>query len=287
MGIAEFVYTTLCRPPLIKAAVNKLILALLPTSVRVNDAVVMLNPRDPVVSGALMLGVYERDEIAFMQEAFRSGQVMLDIGANVGLYTALGGSIIGRTGRIFAFEPDPQSLEFLHKTVKANYLVNTTVVGAAASNKNGSANLYVTKSNRGDNRLYPNDLSIGSLPIKTMKLDDYLEGQNIRQVDVIKIDVQGFEGQVVEGLLATLKRSFGVKILMEFWPQGLLAAGTEPIELLQRLEGLGLSINELLPGGKFQPIENKMTFIARYPNRAYTNLVVLGSELRERKNADG
>jgi FkbM family methyltransferase len=281
MGIAEFVYTTLCRPPLIKSAVNSLILALLPTSVRVHDSVVVLNPSDPVVSGALTLGVYERDEIAFMLQAFQVGQVLLDIGANVGLYTALGGPIIGNTGQIFAFEPDPQSLDFLRQTIRANSLTNTAVVESAASNENGSALLYVSETNRGDNRLYANDLSDRSIAINTIVLDEYLEEQNILKVDVIKIDVQGFEGQVIEGLQATLRRSLGLKMMMEFWPQGLLAAGTQPIELLQRLEDLGLSVNELLAGGRYAPIEDKTAFIARYPSRSYANLIVLGANQRD------
>jgi len=277
MSVAEFIYTTVLKPPLLKSMANKLILTLLPESVTVENAKIVINNQDPVVSGALTFGVYEKSEIALMKRVFKPGQVMLDIGANVGLYTGIGGNIIGSQGRIFAFEPDPQSLGFLKKTVAANALENTEVVNAAASNVNGKTTLYVSTNNRGDNRLYDNELSDESFEVDTLRLDDFLEPKGIQAVDVIKIDVQGFEGQVIEGMENTLKNSSNLQMLMEFWPQGLATAGTDPVELLNRLESYGLSINELKDNGEFTAIENKAEFVSRFQGRSYTNLVVLGS----------
>lgn len=276
MSVAEFFYTTVLKPPLLKSIANKVILALLPKSVKVGNATIVINPNDPVVSGALTFGVYEKSEIAFMQRILKPGAIMLDIGANVGLYSALGGLALGEKGRIIAFEPDPESRKYLKQTIDANALSNTEVISAAASNNNGTTQLFISTNNRGDNRLYENQNADVAVDVATVRIDDVLNERNIDAVDIIKIDVQGFEGYVIEGMEQTLKNSQRLQMLMEFWPEGLSSAGTNPLDLLNRLESFGLSLFELKEKGNFTPIDDKEIFIKRYPGRAYTNLVVLG-----------
>jgi len=87
--LAEFVYTILLKPRLLHRAANAAIRASLPEHVRVGEAIVWLNPDDPVVSGALALGVYERGEIAFFRSRFGADMTFVDVGANVGLYSAV------------------------------------------------------------------------------------------------------------------------------------------------------------------------------------------------------
>ena len=277
MTAAEFIYTKLLKPPPLKYLANKIILFLLPKSVNVGGATVVLNKQDPVVSGALTFRIYERNEIAFFKRILEPGQTMLDIGANVGLYTALAGKIIGPAGRIMSFEPDLQSLKYLKETVSKNNLDFAEVINAAASDQWGSARLHVSNSNRGDNRLYANELSDESFEVETVRVDDLLMDRGIASVDVIKIDVQGFEGQVISGMEKTLKESQNLRMLMEFWPKGLEDAGSDSEQLLIKLESLGLRVYELKSKGDFVRILNKREFIERFPDRAYTNLVVLGS----------
>jgi FkbM family methyltransferase len=278
MNLAEFIYTTVLRPPLIQSLANKLILAILPTSVRVGNATVIINPHDPVVSGALTLGVYEKREISFMQRVCKPGQVMVDVGANVGLYTAIAGVALGPSGRIIALEPDPESFSFLEKTVSANRLTNTQIVKAAASCANGMTRLFTSSRNRGDNRLYQSEVADGCVEVETLRLDDYFEAHGVAAVDIIKIDVQGFEGHVIEGLEKTIRRSPQLQMLMEFWPLGLSSAGTNPVELLQRLDNLGLEMYEVKDRGDFIPVTDRNEFVSRFRGREYTNLVLLGPD---------
>ena len=98
--IAEFVYTTLLRPRLLRRAANAAIRVSLPERIRVGGAIVWLNPDDPVVSGALTFGMYERGEIAFFRSRFGADMTLVDIGANVGLYSALALSTPGFRGRV-------------------------------------------------------------------------------------------------------------------------------------------------------------------------------------------
>ena len=85
--LAEFIYTRLLRPAPVRRVTNAILLSIVPKTVRVGPAIVHLNPSDPVISGALALRVFERDELAFFSQRCRAGMTVLDVGANVGLYT--------------------------------------------------------------------------------------------------------------------------------------------------------------------------------------------------------
>jgi FkbM family methyltransferase len=277
--VAEFIYTTLLKPPFIRAIANRLILSVLPPTVVIGGATVVINQRDPVISGALALGVYENSEIAFMRRVCAPGQVVLDIGANVGLYTAIAGTTVGPTGRVVAFEPDPESALLLEQTVRANNLHNVRVVQAAASDRNGRGELFLSHTNRGDNRLHPSAPSSEPIDVECIRLDDYLAAEEPGSVvDIIKMDVQGFEGHVIEGLEKTLQCSPRLKILMEFWPEGLSSAGTDPLDLLERFERSGLALFELKSDGDVDPVMDKRQLIDRLKGRKYASLVLLGRE---------
>ena len=140
MSAAEFVYTVLLKPRPLRRVANAAIRALLPRNVRVGAATVWLNPEDPVISGALAFGVYERGEIAFFRSRFRAGMTLLDVGANVGLYSALALSTPGFHGRVLALEPHAESRRYLEKTIGINAPAPgiAQIVGLAASDRAGT-----------------------------------------------------------------------------------------------------------------------------------------------------
>jgi len=89
MNLPEFVYTVLLKRPPFRLAANAAIKTLLPKTVTVGEAIVWINPNDPVVSGALAFRVFERDEISFFSSHFSRDMTLIDAGANVGLYTGI------------------------------------------------------------------------------------------------------------------------------------------------------------------------------------------------------
>src|SRR5437879_567841 len=111
--LAEFIYTELLRPAPVKRAANAILLSIVPRTVRVGPAIVHLNPSDPFVSGALALRVFERHELAFFSRSCRERMTVVDVGANVGLYTALAMHLTGPDGTVVAVEPHTESRRFL------------------------------------------------------------------------------------------------------------------------------------------------------------------------------
>ena len=271
--LAEFVYCYLLRPWPLRQLTNWTIRKLLPKQIEIHGATVVLNPTDPVVSGALHFGVYEKAETRFFQSACRDGMTFLDVGANLGYYTALAARAVGPNGRVLAVEPDPDSFGYLEQTIAANAVGNVEAFPVAASDAPATLPLYISTDNRGDNRLYASGEDRPQVEVAARPLDALLRENKIDTVDLIKIDVQGYEPKVIAGLRETITSSPNLTLLTEFWPQGIDEAGEDANEFLQTLRELGLTLHELQPDGSLAELTDDTDLIARHQGRRYTNLI--------------
>ena len=183
--LAEFVYCYLLRPWPLRQLTNWTIRKLLPKQVEIHGATVVLNPTDPVVSGALHFGVYEKAETRFFQSACRDGMTFLDVGANLGYYTALATRAVGPNGRVLAVEPDPDSFGYLEQTIAANAVGNVEAFPVAASDAPATLPLHISTDNRGDNRLYASGEDRPQVEVAARPLDALLRENKIDTVDLI------------------------------------------------------------------------------------------------------
>jgi FkbM family methyltransferase len=278
MTLAEFVYTVLLRPRPLRRVANAAIRALLPPRVRVGTATVWLNPDDPVISGALTFGVYERGEIAFFRSHFGAGMTFIDVGANVGLYSALALSTPGFRGRVLAIEPHSESRLYLEKTVKGNAAAPgaTAICALAASDRAETLTLYKNPDNKGDNRLYADPLLRGEDTVGADTLDNICRRHGIASAQFIKIDVQGAEAKVVRGATGLLAGSVDCILMTEFWPYGLSRCGADGLEYLEMLREFGFRLYELSGNhGTLTAIGSARALVERTQGRRYVNLVGL------------
>jgi FkbM family methyltransferase len=185
--------------------------------------------------------VYEPHETELAKTMVRKGDVVLDIGANIGYFTLIFARLVGGKGRVFAFEPDPENFALLKKNIEINGYKNVVPIQKAVSNKTGTIKLFISKYNNGDHRIY--DSHDGSAPIKVgvTRLDDYFRGYR-GKIDFIKMDIQGAEPGALLGMKRLLKRNKKARAFVEFWPYGLEKSGTAPEELLQLLLGEGFTL---------------------------------------------
>lgn len=132
-----------------------------------------------------------------------NNRICLDIGANIGL-TAILMSHYNKQGKVYAFEPSPINLQHLHNNIKVNNIKNTSVLESAVGNVNGftNFNLPVIGAHSTVNREKLKDQNYAKVQIST--LDKWVDAQNIDQIDLIKIDVEGFEPQVLKGAIQTI-----------------------------------------------------------------------------------
>ena len=276
-GLPTWIYTTLLKPRPLRRWANGLLLRMIPAEVHVHGVTVVLNPADPVVSSALALGVYESFEAELIARLVRPGTRALDIGANVGYYTALLAQAVGPDGHVTAFEPEPGNFGVLNRTVRANGFGNVQTVRGAVSQSPGESFLFLSEQNGGDHRLYATD-GRDKITVPILSVDTFLPPD--QAVDFVKMDVQGSEGLALRGMRETLRRSPDAQILMEFWPEGLTRAGTDPAELLTTLrDDLGFGLWEVDEAKRaLTPVTDFAALIARNPGRRYTNLYCVRGE---------
>jgi FkbM family methyltransferase len=219
----------------------------------------------------------EHRELAAMRTLLEPGMRVADIGANVGFYTLEMASIVGSAGRVLAFEPDPLSGALLERRVALAGAKNVDVYRLALGERAGPRTLHCSAYNRADNRLHPShrEPHTETCVVEMRSLDDILADRGVGRIDAIKIDVQGAEEGVLLGARTALRR--GLKwIWIEFSPEHLRGAGTEPGKLLSFLEGLGMSIFEVDEHGRFEA-RSQMQGYEQEIGSSYGDLVLMAS----------
>jgi FkbM family methyltransferase len=285
MSFAQYIYTEVLKPKPLKALTNAILLQIIPESIQIGPAILHLDPDDPVVSGALTLNVYELSEQALFAKYLHGDMTLVDIGANLGLYTAISMHHLDAGGRIVAFEPFPQTYEILQKNVAANHnngraRPRVDTFNLAATPEPSRTDLRLNPENRADNRLYHGTYhgkleEWDTLPIEGRPVDDVLAELGIDEVNFVKIDIQGYEQKAISGFQKTLARSQNVIILSEFWPKGLQESGGSAHAYLQMLENLGFRLYVLneKPRGSITPLKDRDALIASLSGRKYTDIV--------------
>ncbi|RLC32114.1 MAG: hypothetical protein DRH32_03305 [Deltaproteobacteria bacterium] len=201
--------------------------------------------RDACVSGYIREHrIWEPYETSLVMKYLKPGSVFLDIGANIGYYAVLASAIVGSKGLVIAYEPDPDNYRLLMLNLETNNgFRNAVCFQAAVADYNGIGRIYLSEENMGDHRLYNHKGSRYSREVRVVNCGDHLRNITNR-LDFIKIDTQGYEASVVEGLRKLmLANSTHLVILVEFWPHGLRRAGSSGRRFLELLDSLDMSLN--------------------------------------------
>ena len=180
---------------------------------------------------------------------------------------------------MIAFEPDPTNFALLQRNTEANGCRNVRLEQKALSNEPGSITLFLHERNKGMHSFLRSDETQHSVEVEAVRLDDYL-GNVSRRIDLAKIDVEGAEGMVLEGMQGTLKSNPHMNLLLEFAPDRLTATGYDPESLLRDLVSDGFDIYEIGDPGD-QPrtavVSDLISRLSR-DRRTYTNLLICGSQ---------
>lgn len=188
-------------------------------------------------------GAFEEFETEIVKKEIKAGDVVLDIGANIGYYTLIFAKLVGENGKVFAFEPDPVNFSLLKKNIETNGYKNVVLIQKAVSNKNEMLKLYLCEENRGDHRIYDSHDNRQSVEVEAIRLEDYFKDYE-GKIDFIKMDIQGAEGGATQGMFSLLQKN-KVKIITEFWPMGLKKFGIDPEEYLKSLTDSDFKIYEV------------------------------------------
>lgn len=210
--------------------------AVSPTGVRYR-----LAPEEVVQREILVHGAYEPRTLALMQRLLRSGDTMVDVGGHVGQYALHAARAVGPTGRVVAFEPNPRTYRYLTRNVDLNGLRGRIVpVLAAVDTRVGVAPMF---AGREENWGLASLGASGDVAfhVATVPLTEALRALGVQRLDVLKIDVEGYEGRVLRSLdLGSELRPR--HIILEFIPAQLASCGENATALLDAMRAAGYRI---------------------------------------------
>jgi FkbM family methyltransferase len=216
-------------------------------TVRVEGSVYELDPDDRMITTAILQGgCWEPAETTLIKDTLKPGDTFIDVGANFGYYTVLASKLVGPTGRVIAFEPDPRSFALLQRNVARNGCTNVVLEQKALSSEPGTLTLHVSDSNRGGHSVIregTQDIS-HTVDVPAVRLDDYLKDQDLR-VDLVKIDTEGAEGFILAGMQETLRKNPAVKLVLEYTPGKLVTSGYPPDKFMGLLTPHGFRYAEI------------------------------------------
>lgn len=220
-------------------------------SVNVLGHQIAVFPKDQGISRELALyKVHEPLATRLLMQTLTSGMNVVDIGGNIGYYALLEARLVGPTGMVIAIEPMPKNSERLCQNVQANGYQNIRIHKVAIGDRNGTAPMYISKRSNWHS-LYPQASSKEEMLVPVCTLDSLLRSYDLASVDLVRMDLEGYEVLVIEGMRRTLKE-FGPRLLVELHPDPVGAAAI--VKYLRSLEDLGYGVEWLIEQERDMPL---------------------------------
>jgi len=175
-----------------------------------------LDLKDPGISSDLL-----RDEIRepflteSIQKEIKKGDVIVDIGANIGYYTLQEARLVGDDGKVYAIEPVPENVELLKKNIELNNYSNIEVFQLAVGDVNKTDYVYIS-DRRNTASMIKSQASIDKVPVEVTTLDKFLENKPLPSL--IRMDVEGYEGEIIKGMRGLLESNKPLKVVVELHP---------------------------------------------------------------------
>lgn len=197
---------------------------------------------------------FENKETEIFQKIVQREMVVVDAGANIGLYSLIASKLVGENGRIFSFEPSKETFERFSNNIRLNKISNIIPLNIGLGDKTdeklvllqddglGDATRYLLPKNKSPNNVYDEVIKSNVEEITIDTLDNCLSKYNVHTVDFLKIDTEGFEFYILKGASNILNSSPNIVILMECTPTGTERANTNQHEVFKIIRNVGLNI---------------------------------------------
>ena len=199
----------------------------------------------------LVRRTYDQSEFQAIPRLVKPGDIACDIGANVGVYTVLLSRLCGRSGRVWAFEPVPDTYWRLRETLALNRCDNVAPVQAAIADTDGTARMNLFKPQfsewntlgkpsmltRDGRRVSPGE----SVQVPSHTLDQFCDEHRIERIHFLKVDVEGFELSVFRGAETLLREQRVDFICFEISKDPLKGAGVQSRDVFKARKFMGIT----------------------------------------------
>lgn len=250
----------------------------------------VLNIRRPGIAHELAIwGEREILETRVFNGVVKKGMTVVDLGANVGYYTLMASYLVGNEGMVYAIEPLPANYSSLSQNVKMNDLKNVETHQMAISNKDGMASFFLgAADNLGtlmDHTEYVGKTS-EKIDVLTTTLDQFLASRG--QIDFLRMDIEGSECEVFDGMGKTFKQQVPPRILFEVHPVGPTDPDPRFTSHFQNLVSMGYLLRFVISSGNpisasrfaelgYHPIQSVKSGHALYADIDPQDLVKVGA----------
>lgn len=181
--------------------------------ITVNGCKLEIIPSDPLGTSAelLLFNTHEPISTKLVTKLLKKGMTCLDIGANIGYYVLLESKIVGDNGKILAVEPSPENFSFLKKNIELQNSTNIKAYNFAAGDTEGNLDFLIYENASNSGMIIPKGTQpkwpgkIIQVPVK--KIDNFLDELGITKIDFLRMDVEGYEYHIFEGMKKTIEKS--------------------------------------------------------------------------------
>lgn len=202
----------------------------------VNGSMLLAKPGMTGATGNVFVGLHEFEDMAFVLHFLRPGDLFVDIGANIGSYTILAGTIA--KANCIAFEPNPQTFVWLRRNIDLNGLANRVEAHCVALGSGGGEARFTVDRDCGNHLVL--DEQQGSEQVQSVPLFTLDNAMKDLHPSILKIDVEGFETEVIKGGQATLSSPELRCIIIELCSLG-KKYGFDEQTLREEIKSLGFS----------------------------------------------
>jgi FkbM family methyltransferase len=187
---------------------------------------------------AFLQGYNDPEIFEWLDGRLEQGMTFFDVGANVGLYALFAAKRVGASGRVIAFEADPEMASYLESNRLANGMTNLRVVTCAVGEEPGMLTFRQNRKNRGASHV-AEDGGPGGTAVPVITLDQFCTSENIERVDFAKLDLEGYEVQALRGAGQMLASNPDAVLITEVSRKHLARYGHTPNEIQALIEGHG------------------------------------------------
>jgi len=205
---------------------------------------------------AIYLGVYENSTVKAYRRLIKNGDYVIDIGANIGAHTLQFADLVGDSGRVIAFEPTDYAFSKLQTNIGLNPRLSARIIANQimlaeneSESKDSLPELYSSWPLIPGGVVHPDHWGkkMTTLTAKLTTLDSYIHDHDIHKVDVVKMDVDGYEYSVLKGSISMI-RKFCPVFVMELCPYLLEEAGHDIGEILAIFESVNYQMRDIVSG---------------------------------------
>ncbi len=187
--------------------------------------------------------ISDRAERDMISRYLSPGMTVIDVGANIGVYTRFFAGLVGPGGKVIAIEPDAENYRRLSAEMAG--VPGVIALHAAASDETGTCTLYRSSSLNVDHQTYDSGEDRELVTVPASRIDDLVEQGE--RVDFIKMDIQGAEPIAMRGAQRVLSDNRDIVLLFEYWPYGIRRSGHDPGAFLDYLRSLGFKLDTIPP----------------------------------------